>query len=149
VKESGRSSPCPYAFIVSIFTLLIVGIGKCVFGGCPVVTDPLVSSPDRRPPLPIGLFVILRVLVRCHSPHRRRGDLGRGPCVPPPRAKNAAETLAIMGIISVTMFLSIVPGHAHPGHHGQREDPSSGRSRTPSSAGVCRSTSSSSSPARS
>ena len=38
-----------------------------------------------------------------------------------PQSKNAAETLAIMGIISVTMFLGIsfLATHIH-GHHGQR-----------------------------
>ncbi len=40
VRESGTLFAVPtYAFIVSIFTLLIVGLAKCVIGGCPVVVE--------------------------------------------------------------------------------------------------------------
>ena len=110
VKESGTLFAVPtYAFIVSIFTLLIVGIGKCMFGGCPVVTDPLVAAPElAQAAAPIGLFVILHAFSSGATALTGVEAISDGvPAFRHPRAKNAAQTLAIMGTISVTMFLGI------------------------------------------
>jgi amino acid transporter len=110
VRESGTLFAVPtYAFIVSIFTLLIVGLGRCAFGGCPVVTQNLASSPDlAKFAAPVGLFVILHAFSSGATALTGVEAISDGvPAFRHPRAKNAAETLAIMGTISVTMFLGI------------------------------------------
>jgi amino acid transporter len=110
VRESGTLFAVPtYAFIVSIFTLLIVGLAKCVFGGCPAVTDQLVAAPElATAAAPVGLFVILHAFSSGATALTGVEAISDGvPAFRHPRAKNAAETLAIMGTISVTMFLGI------------------------------------------
>ncbi len=110
VRESGTLFAVPtYAFIVSIFTLLVVGLGKCLFGGCPVVTEHLASSPElAKVAAPLGLFVILHAFSSGATALTGVEAISDGvPAFRHPRAKNAAETLAIMGTISVTMFLGI------------------------------------------
>jgi amino acid transporter len=110
VKESGTLFAVPtYAFIVSIFALIIVGFAKCLFGGCPVVTDPLTPAAElATAAAPVGLFVILHAFSSGATALTGVEAISDGvPAFRHPRAKNAAETLAIMGAISVTMFLGI------------------------------------------
>ena len=110
VRESGTLFAVPtYAFIASIFTLLVVGLAKCAFGGCPVVTEQLVAAPElATAAAPVGLFVILHAFSSGATALTGVEAISDGvPAFRHPRAKNAAETLAIMGIISVTMFLGI------------------------------------------
>ena len=51
VRESGTLFAVPtYAFIVSILILMVVGLGRCLFGGCPVVDRPgRLRRPSSRP----------------------------------------------------------------------------------------------------
>jgi amino acid transporter len=110
VRESGTVFAVPtYAFIASIFALLIVGIGKCVFGGCPSVIEHLPPAPElAQMAAPVGLFVILHAFSSGATALTGVEAISDGvPAFRHPRAKNAAETLAIMGTISVTMFLGI------------------------------------------
>jgi amino acid transporter len=110
VRESGTLFAVPtYAFIVSIFTLLIVGLGRCMFGGCPVVSEHLAAAPELATvAAPVGIFVILHAFSSGATALTGVEAISDGvPAFRHPRAKNAAETLAIMGAISVTMFLGI------------------------------------------
>jgi amino acid transporter len=110
VKESGTLFAVPtYAFILSIFSLIIVGLAKCLFGGCPVVSDPLTPAAELATvAAPVGLFVILHAFSSGATALTGVEAISDGvPAFRHPRAKNAAETLAIMGAISVTMFLGI------------------------------------------
>ena len=155
VKESGTLFAVPtYAFIISIFTLLIVGIGKCVFVGCPVVTDPLVAAPDlARVAAPVGLFVILHAFSSGSTALTGVEAISNGvPAFRRPQAKNAAETLADHGrssrsrCSSASRFLAThIQGITVS---EERSVVGADRARR-SSAAVCRSTSSSSSPRRS
>ena len=110
VRESGTLFAVPtYAFIVSICALLIVGLTRCAFGGCPVVTEHLAAAPElAKMAAPVGLFVILHAFSSGATALTGVEAISDGvPAFRHPRAKNAAQTLAIMGTISVTMFLGI------------------------------------------
>jgi len=109
VRESGTLFAFPtYAFIVSILTMLGVGLMKCIIGGCPI-PGPVPLAPDLASAAgPIGLFVILRAFSSGSTALTGVEAISNGvPAFRRPQAKNAAETLAIMGAIAITMFLGI------------------------------------------
>ena len=110
VKEAGTLFAVPtYAFIVSIFALVAVGLGRCVFGGCPVATDLPLPSPELAAATgSVGLFVILHAFSSGSTALTGVEAISNGvPAFRRPQSKNASETLLIMGVISVTMFIGI------------------------------------------
>jgi amino acid transporter len=118
VRESGTVFAVPtYGFILSIFALLTVGLVKCV-GGCPMAVNP----PDTVPlgaAAGISLFVVLHAFSSGSTALTGVEAISNGvPAFRRPQARNAATTLAIMGVIAVTMFLGISflarTGHAIP-----------------------------------
>jgi amino acid transporter len=119
VKESGRLFAIPtYGFIASIFVLMATGLAKCAFSACPTAVAPAPSQV-----LPIGtaaslsLFVILHAFASGSTALTGVEAISNGvPAFRRPQAKNAADTLAIMGAIAVTMFLGIsfLASRAHP-----------------------------------
>src|SRR5205823_2329655 len=59
VRESGTVFAVPtYGFIVSIYVLVLTGLAKCAFGGCPVAVRPHSVLPIGQAGA-IGLFVLL------------------------------------------------------------------------------------------
>ncbi|MGZ5297291.1 MAG: APC family permease [Actinomycetota bacterium] len=110
VRESGTLFAIPtYAFIVSIFILVTVGMARCLFGGCPVVTDHVLPAPELAATVSsVGLFVILHAFSSGSTALTGVEAISNGvPAFRRPQSKNASETLLIMGVISVTMFLGI------------------------------------------
>ena len=110
VKEAGTLFAVPtYAFILSIFALVAVGLGRCVFGGCPVATDLPLPSPELAAATgTVGLFVILHAFSSGSTALTGVEAISNGvPAFRRPQSKNASETLLIMGVISVTMFIGI------------------------------------------
>ena len=110
VRESGTLFAIPtYAFIVSIFILVSVGMARCLFGGCPVVTDHVLAAPELAASTgSVGLFVILHAFSSGSTALTGVEAISNGvPAFRRPQSKNASETLLIMGVISVTMFLGI------------------------------------------
>ena len=110
VRESGTLFAVPtYAFIVSIVALVAVGLGRCVFGGCPVVTDLTLPAPELAAATgSVGLFVILHAFSSGSTALTGVEAISNGvPAFRRPQSKNAAETLLIMGVISVAMFVGI------------------------------------------
>jgi amino acid transporter len=108
VRESGTLFAFPtYAFIVSILTMLGVGLLRCL-GGCPPAA-PVVPAVDlARAAGPIGLFVILRAFSSGSTALTGVEAISNGvPAFRRPQARNAADTLAIMGTVAITMFLGI------------------------------------------
>ena len=108
VRESGSIFAIPtYAFIVSIVIMVGVGLVRCV-GGCPVAA-PVTPAPGLATTVGyIGLWAILRAFSSGATALTGVEAISNGvPAFRRPQAKNAAETLAIMGIISVTMFIGI------------------------------------------
>ena len=82
VREAGAVFALPtYAFVTSIFVLLIVGGAKCADGTCPraIAPHPLVPGPRRGD----ALRRPARVRLRIDRPDGRRGDRERRERVPP------------------------------------------------------------------
>jgi amino acid transporter len=108
VRESGTLFAFPtYAFIASIVTMIGVGLVRCL-GGCPSA-EPIAPAVDlARVAGPIGLFVILRAFSSGSTALTGVEAISNGvPAFRRPQAKNAADTLAMMGTIAITMFLGI------------------------------------------
>jgi amino acid transporter len=108
VRESGTLFAIPtYGFIVSIFLLVITGLARCAIGGCPqAVVPPEVFHGGGL--ATVGLFVILHAFSSGSTALTGVEAISNGvPAFRRPQARNAAETLAIMGAISVTMFMGI------------------------------------------
>jgi amino acid transporter len=108
VRESGTLFAFPtYAFIASIVTMIGVGLFRCL-GGCPSAEHIAPAADLARVAGPIGLFVILRAFSSGSTALTGVEAISNGvPAFRRPQAKNAADTLAIMGTIAITMFLGI------------------------------------------
>src|SRR5512132_3167569 len=108
VRESGTLFAFPtYAFIASIITMIGVGLLRCI-GGCPSVEPIVPAAGLARVAGPIGLFVILRAFSSGSTALTGVEAISNGvPAFRRPQSKNAAETLAVMGVIAITMFLGI------------------------------------------
>ena len=111
VKEAGTLFAVPtYGFIVCIVALVGVGLAKCA-SGCPVAVLP----PDIHPEADlatgiaaVGIFTILRAFSSGATALTGVEAISNGvPAFRRPQAKNASTTLAMMGAISVAMFLGI------------------------------------------
>jgi amino acid transporter len=110
VRESGTVFAVPtYAFIFSIVVLVTMGLFRCIAGGCPPVAHPVMPEPGlARMTGGLGLFVILHAFSSGSTALTGVEAISNGvPAFRRPQARNAAETLAIMGAISVSMFLGI------------------------------------------
>jgi amino acid transporter len=111
VKEAGTFFAIPtYGFILCIVALVGVGLIKCATG-CPVAVLP----PDIHPEADlatgiaaIGVFTVLRAFSSGATALTGVEAISNGvPAFRRPQAKNASTTLAMMGAISITMFLGI------------------------------------------
>jgi amino acid transporter len=120
VKEAGTIFAVPtYCFIVSIVVLIVVGITRCATSGCPVAHLPAGIFPEgdlATTVQAVSVFAILRAFSSGATALTGVEAISNGvPAFRRPQAKNASETLAIMGAISVTMFLGIsfLTTHVH------------------------------------
>jgi amino acid transporter len=108
VRESGTLFAIPtYGFIASIFALIVTGLVRCVAGGCPQAVVPAdhfaVGTASA-----VGVFVILHAFASGSTALTGVEAISNGvPAFRRPQARNAAQTLAIMGAIAVTMFIGI------------------------------------------
>jgi amino acid transporter len=112
VKEAGTIFAVPtYCFIISIVVMVLAGLVKCATGGCPTSVLPLGIHPEpdlAKTAGAVGMFVILRAFSSGATALTGVEAISNGvPAFRRPQAKNASETLAIMGAISVVMFLGI------------------------------------------
>jgi amino acid transporter len=118
VKESGTVFAIPtYGFILSIFALIATGLFRCLTSEC---VPAVVKNPLPIGTLPaVGLFVVLHAFSSGSTALTGVEAISNGvPAFRRPQAKNAAETLGIMGAVAVTMFLGIsflaLKGHPLP-----------------------------------
>ena len=107
-KESGTLFAIPtYGFVISIMIMLGLGLFQCLTG-CPMTeeVEPIHNAATTAGA--IGAFAILRAFSSGATALTGVEAISNGvPAFRRPQAKNAAETLAIMGAIAVTMFLGI------------------------------------------
>ena len=93
--------------MVSILTLIALGFVQCL-GGCPTTEAVEPISNAATTATVIGLFAILRAFSSGATALTGVEAISNGvPAFRRPQARNAAETLAIMGVIAITMFMGI------------------------------------------
>jgi amino acid transporter len=111
VKEAGTLFAIPtYGFILCVIALVSIGLFRCI-GGCPVSHLPAGILPEEGLAAgfgTVGLFVVLRAFSSGATALTGVEAISNGvPAFRRPQAKNAAETLAIMGTIAISMFVGI------------------------------------------
>jgi amino acid transporter len=120
VKESGRAFAVPtYGFVLAVFALLAVGFAKVVFGDG--LTAESADYQLRHVADTGGLLVVFLVLRAfasgCTALTGVEAVSNGIPAFQPPKSRNAAATLSIMGALAITMFAGItvlaVVSHVH------------------------------------
>lgn len=105
VRESGRLFALPtYVFVVMVLLTIVVGAARCA-SGCPL-------APSHSLPLhateTLGWYVLLRAFSGGTSALTGTEAISNGvPAFRYSQSRNAADTLAIMGAIAITMFVGI------------------------------------------
>ncbi|MGH2700011.1 MAG: APC family permease, partial [Actinomycetota bacterium] len=104
-KESGTLFAIPtYGFVLSIYALLATGLVKCL-GGCPLAES---AGTHLEPEQTLNLFLILRAFSAGTTALTGVEAISNGvPAFRYPQSRNAATTLSMMGVMSISMFLGI------------------------------------------
>ena len=106
IRESGKIFAAPtYFFIVSLLALIAVGAWRAMTGTVQPVepAEPMASLGQ-----PLTLFLLLRAFSNGCTAMTGVEAVSNGvPAFKPPEAKNAAATMMIMAVLSITMFLGI------------------------------------------
>ena len=105
VKESGTLFAIPtYGFVLSIFLLLVTGFVRCL-GGCPAAES---SNVQLHPETALSFVLILRAFSAGTTALTGVEAIADGvQAFRYPQSRNAAQTLAIMGGLAITMFLGV------------------------------------------
>jgi amino acid transporter len=107
VREASTLFAAPtYAFIVIVLVTLGTGFARCLGGACPQA----VSAGAELPSVVAGVsvFLVLRAFASGASALTGTEAIANGvQAFRPPKARNAALTLGMMGALAITMFLGI------------------------------------------
>jgi amino acid transporter len=105
VKEAGSLFAIPtYGFVAMIAITLVTGFVECI-AGCPVAETADLALPVEHT---LSLFLIARAFSSGATALTGVEAIADGvPAFRRPQARNAATTLAVMGAMSITMFLGI------------------------------------------
>lgn len=104
-KESGTLFAIPtYGFVISIYVMLGTGFIKCL-GGCPLAES---AGQHLEVEGTLTLFLILKAFSAGTTALTGVEAISNGvPAFRYPQSRNAAKTLAIMGVMSISMFIGI------------------------------------------
>jgi amino acid transporter len=106
IRESGRIFAAPtYFFVLTILSLIAVGTWRVMTGTVfPVVpVEPVASTHE-----PLTLFLLLTAFSNGCTAMTGVEAVSNGvPAFKPPESKNAAATMLMMAVLSITMFLGI------------------------------------------
>jgi amino acid transporter len=106
VRESGILFAIPtYAFVVAMYAMVATGVGKCALGSCPQaqVPDPVAVGVGTA-----GVFLVIRAFASGAVALTGVEAISNGVgAFRPPKGRNAAQTLVILGVISITLFLGV------------------------------------------
>jgi amino acid transporter len=105
VRESGKIFAIPtYGFMAMIGLTLLVGFIRCL-GTCPTADT---ASLPLEPVVGLTIFLVLRAFASGATALTGVEAIADGvPAFRRPQAKNASQTLAIMAVFGITMFLGI------------------------------------------
>jgi amino acid transporter len=121
VRESGLAFALPtYAFIASMLALVLTGAARCADGACGPTVD---SDPMTIGVGGLSALVVLRAFASGASALTGVEAIANGvSAFRHPQSKNAARTLAVLGLLAVTFFLGVsylaVEMHAVPSADG-------------------------------
>jgi amino acid transporter len=121
VKESARVFAIPtYFFLITMFLTIGIGFFKLATGTLGVVTG--VEAIQHNVLEPITMLLLLRAFSSgCTALTGIEAISNDTQLFKQPRAKNAANTLVVMSVILITLFMSITflanAVHAIPSHH--------------------------------
>jgi amino acid transporter len=106
VRESGFLFAFPtYGFIASLYAVLAVGIVKTLFGHPPVATVP---HPVATGTGAITLFVVLKAFASGSAAVTGTESISNGvTAFRHPQARNAGQTLLIVAVIAITLFMGV------------------------------------------
>lgn len=111
IRESGAAFAIPvYAFIVAMLAMILTGFVKFAAGGTQRApsADFTVEATGTLGSLAM-MFLVLRAFSSGSAALTGVEAISNGvPAFRKPKAKNAATTLAIMGVLAVTMFVGLV-----------------------------------------
>jgi amino acid transporter len=110
VRETGAVFAFPtYAFVTSIYAMMAVGFWHCATSGCPSAVDQhVLPSTLAKSAGPLSLFVILHAFSSGSTALTGVEAISNGvPAFRRPQSRNAANTLAAMATMSISMFLGI------------------------------------------
>jgi amino acid transporter len=110
VKESGTVFAIPtYGFIVCIFAMVLVGLWRTLSGSAPVAESSSIGVAAQEPTAGLLLVVlVLRAFASGCTALTGVEAVSNGvPSFREPKSRNAAATLAIMGGLTVVMFVGI------------------------------------------
>jgi amino acid transporter len=110
VKESGRAFALPtYGFVLSVFAMLAVGFAKVVLGdGLTAESAGYELREVADTSGILAVFLVLRAFASGCTALTGVEAVSNGiPAFEPPKSRNAASTLAIMGGLSISMFAGI------------------------------------------
>jgi amino acid transporter len=120
VKESGRAFAVPtYAFVALTYVMIAVGVGRDLTGHLP---DAATASQQIHQQVKVGGILTLSLFLKafasgCTALTGVEAISNGVPAFRRPKSRNAANTLAVMGLLSVTMFGGItflaLRMHAH------------------------------------
>jgi amino acid transporter len=105
VRESGTLFAVPtYGFVVWVYLTIAAGFVRCI-GGCPrAATADLPLEPHEA----LGLLLILRATTQGASALTGVEAIADGvQAFRRPQGRNAATTLAVLGVMSATLFLGV------------------------------------------
>jgi amino acid transporter len=106
IRESGQIFAVPtYFFILTTLALIVVGALHAITGSVhPVIT----IAPTQVTPQPLTLFLLLTAFSNGCTAMTGVEAVSNGvPAFKPPESKNAAATMLMMAVLSITMFLGI------------------------------------------
>jgi amino acid transporter len=106
IRESGRIFALPtYLFVVSLLALIAVGAGRAVVG---TITPVAALDPVQPAGGALTLFLLLTAFSNGCTAMTGVEAVSNGvPAFRPPEAKNAAATMLMMAVLSITMFVGI------------------------------------------
>ncbi|HWI21237.1 MAG TPA: APC family permease [Baekduia sp.] len=119
VKESGRAFAIPtYGFVVAIYALLIVGLAKAASGGLTVESADYTIKQSAHIGGLFTIFLMARAFASGCTALTGVEAVSNGvPAFKPPKSRNAAMTLTVMGALAISMFVGItalaIIGHVH------------------------------------